>query len=58
MIAALFKFIDDGVALGKISNDYEIHALGDLTSFLSDAPGKLFREVMRDWPRFSKSMDC
>jgi hypothetical protein len=58
MLAALFKFLDDAVALGKLSPDYQLHAVGDLTTMPYNGPGTLFREVMETWPQFSKTMNC
>lgn len=56
ILKAFFKFLDDAVALGKLSRNYQIHAHGDLST--SDGPGILFREIMMSWEKYSKTFDC
>jgi hypothetical protein len=52
IVNATLKFFDDGLALGKLSDDYRINARVD---FASAGPGEAFMEIIRKWERYSKT---
>ena len=54
MVDAALRFFDDALALGKLTEDYKIHARQD---FSSAGPGNAFMNIIRLWPRYSATFD-